>query len=276
MGSGEVPPDASAPRTRLLGGVPAREEEPIPRHVPLRTGGTFELWVEVPDEAALAAVVKAARAEKLTLRPVPPFCDALPPEGGLTGVGLRLGAGFEEIREVEGGLWVGGAVPLARIGLRTGYKALQRAPGTLSDALEDGWIAPMLGRVRRFRSRGFEELDVDAEAKAALPDAKALVVGALLKPGVKLTPPPAGRAFRDHKRRNIPQVPELLRALKLGGLRLGGAVLAEDDPTVLVNRGDATARQIRLLMQAARERVHTATGLDLEDRLAPPGRGGRL
>ncbi len=279
---GEAPaveaPAVEAPvarAVRLLGGVPAREEEPMARHLPLRTGGSFELWVEVPDEPALLAVVKAARAEKLALRPVAPFGDAMPPEGGLTGVALRLGVGFESIREGEGGLWVGAAVPLALLGLRTGYVAFARAPGTLADAWEDGWIAPAVARVRRFRSRGIEDLEVGG-ATEVKPDPKSLVVAALLRPGVKVTPPPAGRAFRDHKRRNLPPLPTLMANLGLGGLRLGGAVLAEDDPTVLTNRGDATARQLRLLLQAARERVHTATGLELEDRVAPPGRSGKL
>jgi UDP-N-acetylenolpyruvoylglucosamine reductase len=255
---------------RLLGGVPAREEEPIARHLPLRAGGAFELWVEVPDEAALLAVIKAARAEKLNIRPVLPFADALPPEGGLTGVALRLGVGFEEIHVVEGGLFVGAAVPLALVGRRVGFTALARAPGTLGDAWEDGWIQPAVVRFRRFKGRGVEELtDIAA-------DPKSLLLGAVLNPGVKLHVPPAGRAFKDHKRRNIPAVPELMARLGLGGLRLGGAVLSEVDPTVLANRGDATPRQVRLLMQAARERVHTATGIELEERLAPPGRGGRL
>jgi hypothetical protein len=258
---------------RLLGGVTAHEEEPMGRHLPLRTGGTFELWVEVADEAALLAVVKAARAEKLALRPLPPFCDAMPPEGGLTGVGLRLGVGFEFIREVEGGLWVGAATPLALLGLRTGFAAYARAPGTLADAWEDGWILPAVVRLRRFRSRSIEEIE---PTPGMSPDAKSLVVAALLRPGVKLHPPPAGRAFRDHKRRNLPALPELLRNLGLGGLRLGGAILAEEDPTVLANRGDGSARQLRLLLQAVRERVHTATGLELDDRMAPPGRGGKL
>ncbi|MDP2309250.1 MAG: hypothetical protein Q8P18_24725 [Pseudomonadota bacterium] len=261
---------------RLLGGVGAREEEPIGRHLPLRTGGAFELWVEVADEAELLAVVKAARAEKLALRPVPPFCDAMPPEGGLTGVGLRLGAGFEFIRDAKEGLWVGAATPLALLGLRTGFAAYARAPGTLADAWEDGWIAPGVLRVRRFRSRSIEEVEGAPGSPGMAPDAKALVVAALLAPGAKVRPPPAGRAFRDHKRRNLPALPELMRNLGLGGLRLGGAVLAEEDPTVLVNRGDASARQLRLLLQAARERVHTATGLEFEDRIAPPGRGGKL
>ncbi|MDP2312809.1 MAG: hypothetical protein Q8P41_07880 [Pseudomonadota bacterium] len=268
-------PQAVERPVRRLGDVPAREEEPIGRHLPLRTGGTFELWVEVRDEAALLAVVKAARAEKLALRPLAPFCDAMPPEGGLTGVALRLGVGFEFIREGEGGLWVGAATPLALLGLRTGFAAYTRAPGTLADAWEDGWIAPAVVRVRRFRSRSIEEVEGAAGAPIG-PDPKSLIVAALLKPGVKVHPPPVGRAFRDHKRRNLPALPELMRNLGLGGLRLGGAVLAEEDPTVLANRGDATPRQLRLLLQAARERVHTATGLELEERVAPPGRGGKL
>ncbi len=261
--------DVPAPE-RLLGGVSAREEEPIARHLPLRAGGAFELWVEVPDSAALVAVVRAARAEKLTIRPVPPFSDALPPEGGLTGVGLRLGAGFEDIREAEGGLWVGASVPLARVGLRPGYAVFARAPGTLADAWEEGWVTDAVVRLRRFRGRSVEEVE------SCAPDPKALLLEALLRPGARVSPPPAGRAFRALKRRNMPPLPELMRGLKLGGLRLGAAVLAEDDPTVLANRGDATPRQLRLLLQAARERIHTATGLELEERMVAPGRGGRL
>lgn len=254
----------------MLGGVAAREEEPIARHLPLRAGGAFELWVEVPDEAALMSVIKAARAEKLNIRPVAAFSDCLPPEGGLTGVAVRLGVGFEELRQEEDGLFVGAAAPLALVGRRPGFSALARAPGTLGDAWEEGWIVPAVVRVRRFRSRGVEEL------ADATPDPKSLLLGAVLRPGVKLAVPPAGRAFKEHKRRNLPHVPELMARLGLGGLRLGGAVLSEGDPTILANRGDATPRQIRLLVQAAKERVHTATGLDLEDRLVAPGRGGRL
>lgn len=237
------------------------------RHLPLRAGGAFEIWAHVPDEGALASLVKAARAGKHAIRPVAPFSDAVPPEGGLTGVAVRLGEAFEEIHEVEGGLWVGAAVPLACVGLRRGYEGLARAPGTLADAWEEGWIAPAVGRVRRFRGRGFEEVE---EAGA---DPKTLLVAALLKPGVKLVAPRAGQAFQPIKRRELR---ELLRGLGLAGLRLGGASLAEEDPAVLVNRGEGTARQLRLLLQAVRERVHTATGIELVERLAPPGRGGRL
>ena len=255
------------------GGEPAttitREEEPISAHLPLRGTGTFERWVEVADEAALVAAIRAARAEKSTIRPIAPFCDALPPEGGLTGVALRLGVGFEGIDHAPEGLRVGASAPLALVGMRKGYEALAGAPGTLADAWEEGWIAPALYRVRRFRGRSFEEVDDPA------PDAKTLIVAGWLKPGVKLHVPAAGQAFREIKRRGI-ELRGLLARYGLAGLRLGGAALAEDDPAVLVNRGDASPKQLRLVLQAARERVHTATGWTLEDRLVAPGRGGRL
>jgi UDP-N-acetylenolpyruvoylglucosamine reductase len=248
-----------------------REEEPIARHLPLRAcAGAFEAWAEAPDEASFVALVKAARAEKRQVRMLGPLADALPPEGGIVGLTIRLGAGFEDVREVPDGLYVGAAALLAPIGLRRGYEALARAPGALGEAIEDGWLAPMVARIRRFRGRGIEEVDPgEAEAKA---EGRAFVLGAVLKPARLPWVPRAGEAFRPIKRRDLR---ELLRKHGLAGLRLGGAALAADDPAVLYNRGEATARQVRLLLQAVRERVHSATGIELEERLLPPGKGAR-
>jgi UDP-N-acetylenolpyruvoylglucosamine reductase len=253
-----------------IAGATVREEEPIARHLPLRASpGTFERWVEVDDEVALLAVIRAARAEKLAIRPMGPFVDALPSEGGLAGVALRLGSGFEGIEAVSGGLRVGASVPMALVGLRRGFETLRGAPGCLLDAWEEGWIAPALVSVRRFRGRGFEEV-ADAQ-----PDPKSLVVSAVLRPGVRLSPPRAGTAFREVGRRGI-ALRELCVRCGLRGLRLFGALFAEEDAAVLVNRGDATPRQLRLLLVAARERVAGASGVNLEERMAAPGRGGRL
>jgi UDP-N-acetylenolpyruvoylglucosamine reductase len=253
-----------------LGGVTVRAEAPLAPHLPLRAcAGAAEAWVEVADEDQLVAVIRAARAEKLAVRHLPPLADALPPEGGLTGVCLRLGAAFEDATPVEGGLSVGASALLAPLGLRPGFEALRGAPGTLAEALAEGWITPMVARVRRFRGRGFEVVDGCPDA-----DAKALVVRAVLTPGVRLPwVPVAGQAFLPVKRRDLRAV---LRALSLGGLRLGDAALADDDPLVLTNRGDATPRQVRLLMAAVADRVHVAKGIELQERLMAPGRGGRL
>lgn len=250
--------------------VDLRGEEPLARHLPLRCGGTVEHWAEVHDEEELVALIKRARSERWTVRPIPAFHDALPPEGGLVGLGLRFGGELEGVEEqADGTLRVGAGAVLAPIGLRDGYQALLSAPGTLWDAYEEGWIQGALIRVRRFRGRNIEEVE---EVQA---DGKSLLVSAILRPNVKLTPPCAGQAFREVRGRG-PRLRDLLRKAQLPGLRVHGATLGERDPAVLANRGDATPRHLRTLVSAVRERVHTATGIQLEERLGPAGRGGRL
>lgn len=246
----------------------SRDEEPIARHLPLRASpGAFERWVQVDDEAALVAAIRAARAAKLPVRVLPPFSDALPPEGGISGVTLRLGAGFEGV-ERRGLHWaVGASVPLAQLAVVAGWKALLRASGTVADALDEGWLLPALVQVRRFKGRGFEDID------AWVVDPKSLVVRATLDPTVKVKSIVAGTAFREPGPKT--ELRSVLTRANLTTVRLYDASLAEDDPAVLVNRGEASPRQLRLLLQAVRERVHVATGLELDERLVPPGRGGR-
>jgi UDP-N-acetylenolpyruvoylglucosamine reductase len=243
----------------------SREEEPILKHLPLRGEGCFERWVEVEDEAELLSVVRLARSLKLAVRPIPPFHDALPPEGGLLGVALRLGMGFEKIEACENGVWIGAAAPLAWAALYGAHASFGRAPGTLSDALEEGWIAPAVLKVRRLKGKGFEEVE------SAAFEPKALVVGALLKKEVRVTPPPAGAAFLPLKVRG--GVDAVLLKARLSGIRAHGACLAS---TVLVNRDGADPRQLAGLLLAVRERVQAATGHSLEDRLGPPGRKTRV
>ncbi len=247
-----------------------RDEEPLARHLPLRCGGAAEHWLEVRSEEQLVAAVKLARSEKWIIRPVQAFQDALPPEGGLVGLVVRLGGELEAVTPREDGtLLVGAGAVLAPIGLLPGFEALLDAPGTLWDAYEEGWIQPAITQVRRFRGRSIEQVDEAAS------DGRSLLVSAVLRPGAKVAPPRAGQVFREVTARGA-KLRDLLRKAQLAGLRVHGATLGERDPAVLANRGDATPRELRALILAVKERVHSATGIQLEERLGPPGRGGRL
>ncbi len=250
------------------GAAIVREEEPIARHLPLRASpGTFEKWIEVASEAELLAVIREARAEKLPIRVVPPFSDTLPPEGGVGGVALRLGGEFESIEAVDGRWRVGASVPLARLAIVAKWKVLERAGGTVYDAVEDGWLSQAIVGARRFRGRSVEVVE------GWVPEPKAMVVQVTLDPSVTVKPVRAGTAFREPGKRT--DLRGVLRRANLPTVRLYDAALAEDDPAVLVNRGDASPKQLRLLVQAVRERVLTAAGVELEERLVAPGRGGR-
>lgn len=241
------------------------DEAPLAHRLPLRCGGTIEHWAEVEDEVELVALIRQARADRWIVRPIPPFHDALPPEGGLVGLGLRLGGAFETVSEgPDGALWVGSGALLAPIGLRPGFESLRRAPGTALDGFDEGWLRPAVLSVRQFRGRGFEEV-------APAPDPKALPVRLLLKPKIALKPPHAGQAFLD--KRGVGAA--MVRA-KLAGLRVHGAALSESNPLILANRGDASVRHLRAVIAAAKEAVHHQTGLTLEERLGAPGRGGRV
>ncbi len=246
-----------------------REEEPIARHLPLRASpGTFERWVEVADEAQLVATIRAARAERLAVRVVPPFHDALPPEGGVSGVALRLGVGFEAV-ERRGDHWfAGAAAPLARLATVAGWPALVSAGGCVGDALDEGWLAPAVVGVRRFKGRGVEDID-----GAYVAEPKAMVLGATLNARVAVKPLRAGTAFLEPGKR-VALRATLARA-QLPTVRLYDAALADDDPAVLVNRGEATPKQLQLLLQAVIERVRVATGVEISERLVAPGRAGR-
>lgn len=251
-----------------------RAEEPLARHLPLRCGGAIEAWAEAWDEDELLALVKRARAERWTIRPIPAFHDAMPPENGLVGLGLRLCGELEAVTANDDGtLTVGAGAVLAPLGTRPGFEALLRAPGTLLDAWEEGWIQPALVNIRRLRGRGFEDLAVSATEGGA--DGKSLLVRATLRPGRKLTSPTAGQAYHELKRKG-PTLRDVLRKSRLAGLRVHGATLGEADPAVLANRDDATPRQLRSLLGAVQERIHSGTGILLDERLGPVGRGGRL
>lgn len=247
-----------------------REEEPIARHLPLRASpGNFERWVEVDDETELAAAIRAARAEKLGIRVVSPFSDLLPPDGGLGGLAVRLGASFERIVAETDGLQCGASVPLAQIGLRKGFEQLRNAGGTVLDAIVEGWLRPWATRVRRFRGRGFDEVD-DVDD-----DAKSIIVQVWLTPRGKVVPMVAGTAFAETARRGM-DLRWVLAKSGVATVRLRDAALADDDPAVIVNRGGASPKELRLLLTAVADKVKTATGLELTERLVPPGRGGRL
>jgi hypothetical protein len=253
-------------------GVVLREEEPIARHLALRASpGSFERWAEVETEADLVAVVRAARAEKLAIRVVHPFADALPPEGGIGGLGLRLGGAFEQFTEHDDGTVTAGvSVPVARLSTLPGFGAWGRASGAIGDALSDGWIVPAVVRCRRFRGRSFETVEGAGDA-----DPKALPVALTLRRGTSHAGILAGTAWAEPGRRT-PGLRAVLQKSGLGPVRLHDAVLAEDDPAVLLNRGRATPRELRLLLTAVKDKVRIATGLELQERLFSPGRGGRL
>lgn len=291
--------DAVLHELGAIEGLRVRPGEPMARHTPLRVGGPAEVWAVADDLAALRRSRRVARAHKLKWRLHWPFQDWVVRDGRLPGVTVRPGRGFEGIeRLAPDRLRVHSATPWAALaGLGGGWwDELARWPGTPGGLFTSGQHARLTGMcrgVRWFKGRGISELPVEEHSTPPEATRTALVLSVDVGPGLLLydgvdgpLPPRAGTLFADPevagRRRSAGS---LLVENDIPGARLRDWRLSMDDPGLVVNLGQGTARDLALLAQGVSARLEKSRGIKLEtriplrgqDRLAPrrPLRGRR-
>lgn len=258
-------------------GVLVRAEEPLSRHVPLRVGGPVELWVTVEDPAALPAVLSAARRSKQSWRLCWPMTDLLVRDGGLRGLMIRLGRGFEGVRHEDGLCWIGSAAlwsGLAGRPLSEALTALSRWPGSVGGLLHSEDRARLTGLVAALRwqvGRRVETVEVaPGEAPPELPKTAVLLELALRpeltvpkgrrKPRI-VAPLPAGSLFAAPDG----EAADVLRRAGLGGSRLRSWRLTREG--LIVQLGGGSCKDVLLFAQGLQERVERERGVTLTTRL---------
>ena len=65
---------------------------------------------------------------------------------------------------------------------------------------------------------------------------------------------------------------DLIRDARLAGVRLRGARVSEEDPNILVNEGQASARDVLALVDYIKRRVEQRSGVKLKEALRILGR----
>ena len=80
---------------------------------------------------------------------------------------------------------------------------------------------------------------------------------------------PASRLFLDPEGQSAT---ELIREARLAGVRLRGARVSEDDPNILVNEGQASARDVLALVDYIKRKVEQRSGVKLKEALRILGR----
>lgn len=262
-----------------LPGVSVRASEPMAKHTPLRVGGPAELWATVESPEQLGAVLSAARRARVSWRIHWPMGDWLVRDGGLRGLVIRPGMGFEQISTEGDNLWVGASTlwsGLAGRSLTPTLDALARWPGSVGGLLAQGEGARLAGlvtAVRWFRGRRFEEIAVPAgEAPPEIP-ATAVLVAVALSPEPRMInprrrfqadPPPfAGALFTPP---DGDAVGRLLGRAGLGTARLRSWQLTPAG--TVVQLGGGSCRDVLLLAQGLTERIEKERGVSLQPRLA--------
>ena len=114
---------------------------PMARITSFRVGGPADLVVEAATPGELAAVIEYCRREGIPWLLVGRGTNLLVRDGGIRGVVIRLGRGFQELKVWENKILAGAAVPLSRLAetaAAAGLSGLEFAsgiPGSVGGAI---------------------------------------------------------------------------------------------------------------------------------------------
>jgi len=283
-----------------------RENVPLSGRTTLRIGGPARFFVEVHDVDALAALLRAGRAEGLPILALGKGSNLLVPDSGFPGVVFTLAGDFLATRIEPPDVVAGSGVSLMSLAVATqkaglsGLENLSGIPSSLGGAVRinagsyGSEIFDVLVAVDLVSARGERRTAPAAEIPhgyrwTALLESDDVVSGAVLR----LVPKPAEQiAARitevTAKRRGaLPKQPNagsifknppglfagrLLEECGLKGRRVGGAEISPVHANVIVNLGGATAADVGALMDEMKKAAKEKFGIDLVPEIRVLGR----
>ena len=282
---------------RSLLDLGAKANVPLSELVSFRVGGPAAFVLQPGEEAALCRALDLCRTAHIPVILLGNGTNVLPADEGFEGLILQLsGDGSAPLFE-DGRVTVGAGyslTALAKESVQRGLMGLERLcgiPGTVGGAVAmnagayGGEIKNVLRRVRLYRDGGFvwedarlEEMGyrqspyswpktiVSAVELQLLPDdgtAAAVMADCMRQRKEKqpLSLPSAGSTF---KRPEGHFAGALIEGSGLKGCAVGGAQVSELHAGFVVNRGGATAEDIRGLMEHVQNVVYAKTGVWLE------------
>ncbi len=282
-------------RLRLQGRVLVHE--PMAYYTSFRIGGPADLVVVPQDVADLTLALALARSAGLPVQVHGGGSNTLVRDGGIRGMVVLLSAFQELLRsgdEVAAGVGVRVSRLLAFCSRQdlAGLEILSGVPGTVGGAVWGnagawgGSASDRLARVHLLTAAG-EEMTLVREAIPASYRSSGLPVGSVITRAVfGLTPDEPGAVRRRISgylvERNLRQPVEfrsagsifknppgdyagrLVEAAGVKGTRIGGAMISAKHGNFIVNLGGARAADVLALVELARERVRTTTGILLE------------
>lgn len=281
--------------------------EPLAEHTTMRVGGPADLLVTIRDRFALRGIVRLAAARGWPLRILGRGSNVVVGDHGLRGiVALNRSAGYE-LDPVQGTVSFDSGIPMAKastIAADAGLTGLEFAlaiPGNIGGAIwanagaHGGDMAGITQSITLLRADGSEGEITAPEAQFGYRDSRfkrpegrgEVILGATvyLRAGAPdvikerleeirrwrrehqpLGVPSAGSVFRNPP--NQLSAGALLDAAGVKGLRIGGAEVSTMHANWILNRGGATAADIKALHDACRDAVLAHNGIALETEIA--------
>ena len=287
-------------RELSAGGISACENLPLSKHSSFRIGGNADLAVFPTDEEQLIRSVMLCRERKTPYCVIGNASNVLFPDDGIRGAVIFTGR-MRGLTPLPDGFCADCGVPLAALANAameaslTGCEFAQGIPGTVGGAVVmnagayGGEMAQIVRETAFFDCRTGARRTVSGEAHrfgyrrsvfSDDPDRVILSVRMTLAPGIReeisermrtfaacrrekqpLSCPSAGSVFR---RPEGHFAGKLIEDCGLKGRSVGGAEVSTVHAGFIVNRGGATARDVRELIAIIRRTVEENTGVRLE------------
>lgn len=275
----------------------AKEDVLLSGLTTFRVGGTADFVLETGEEAVLVEALRLCKQGHIPCALLGNGSNVLAGDGGFAGLVLKITpAGQEPVFEgcrvtVSSGASL---TALARESLRRGLMGLERLagiPGTLGGAIAmnagayGGQIADVLRRVKVIRDGEILWEDIHPQdfgyRKSPYSWPKTVVLEAELELATddgtaRETMERCYKARREKQPLEYPSAgsyfkrPEghfagaLIEQCGLKGATVGGAQVSEKHAGFLINRGNATAKDVQSLEKLVRDKVLLETGVELE------------
>lgn len=273
-----------------------QRDHPLAPYSAYKVGGKAEAFFEPQTEDEVGSLLRLTAEAGIPVFTLGGGTNLLIRDGGVSGVVMRMGKPFREVR-VEDRMLIAGAVsPMTKVALaaeKAGLAGLEFGfdiPGTVGGALRmnagahGGEIKDVLVEARGFDPRGNPLTVRAAEIRFAYRTAVYPSEIILIEGRFRLTPGDpeelAAKRKKNHEFRLRTQPkghsvgsvfvnPEgdyagrLVESAGLKGHRIGGAVVSEKHANWILNEKNATASDIENLIRTVQARVREKFGVEL-------------
>ncbi|WP_293972185.1 UDP-N-acetylmuramate dehydrogenase [uncultured Ruminococcus sp.] len=281
-------------------GCEARRNEPMSKHTSFKIGGNADVYIKVNNLSKLSTILKECQDSDVDYMLLGNGSNLLVSDDGIRGVVIRLDGDFRKITLVDDTtIFCGAGATLAylcKFALNCGLSGLEFAwgiPGTVGGAVfmnagaYDGemkdvvhsvsHISPIgeIGRIEKdnlifgyrtsvYRSNNMIITGVTLKLKKGNPDEiRAKMDDYMSRRSTKqpLEYPSAGSVF---KRPEGNFAGALIEQCGLKGKTCGGAQVSEKHAGFIINKSNATAKDVRDLISEIQKTVSDKTGYNLE------------
>ena len=274
--------------------------EPLSHHTTYRIGGPARYFVQVASLGALKSLVEVCQAEGIAWMPLGRGSNVLVADEGFNGVVVTLGRDFRTCRydEAVHRFYVGAGVSLSAVVQEAFHRSLAGlefavgTPGTVGGALRmnagsrDTWIGnqvvsvtsyvPERGFLKRpgaeiqwgYRSSSFAPNEILLECELAVQPADPFFIRKKMEEN--LARRRQSQPLESHSCGSVFKNPEghsaarLIEGAGCKGISVGGAIVSEKHANFILNSNNATAHDVKSLMELVQAKVYEEYGIQLQ------------